>query len=74
MPKKKDKIRYERGEFGSLLPLEEVERRFDAYLARTKPEERFPEAYKRAVKHIEMLENERLAYPGPTPDPHQTQP
>ena len=70
MPKKKDKYRYERGDFGRFLPGEEVHRRLEAFLARTTPEERFPEAYKRAVANLERA---GLIPPlDPKPDPHQT--
>ena len=74
MSKKKDKYRYERGDFGRFLPQEEVDRMLDEFLARTKPEDIFPEAYKRFVEHIEMLEREESNHPNPKPDQHQTQP
>jgi hypothetical protein len=72
MPKKKDKYRYERGDFGRFMPQEEVEKSLNEFLARTKPEDIFPEAYKRAVANLERAGLiPRLD--DSTPDQHQTQ-
>lgn len=72
MPKKKDKHRYEKGEFGRFLTREEREKRLNAFIARTTPQERFPEAYKRAVENLERAG--LIPRLDPKPDPHQTQP
>jgi hypothetical protein len=58
MPKKRDKCRDEKGDFGQFLTDDERQKRIEAFLVRTKPEDRFPEKHERFVKHIEMLERE----------------
>jgi hypothetical protein len=64
-------------DYGRNLSREEMNRIADEILASTKPEDLFPEAYKRFVEHIDMLEREGLIETDPddpTPDPHQTPP
>ncbi|MEI9919783.1 MAG: hypothetical protein WDO14_13440 [Bacteroidota bacterium] len=55
---KKKKVRTD--DYGRNLTTEERQKLVEEMLATTKPEDLFPEAYKRFVEHMDMLEREGL--------------